>query len=407
MTEIDIVFSLAIFITLLFGVSSQIIKLRKLQIKYHIITYNDILPTTIIHNSPIIFQYSKMDSLARWVSDFPSQKKRFQHELDRYTKIRWKLIYAMMHYAIAFFLYKAIPFFTSTDKISIIFLIGNVIIFLIYTIFIIGEGGKMKHYHDRMLEHLSQYKETRLGIEKVFLDIDKRLGELPIQLYRLNILEGIRKEFWEYFKGQPQKIKLKNTFTHLDSSQFMAFNLIFPLVNENKNNFLAKISGLDKWEDESHGFNRVLDIEEQNCFDFWMQAKNGHEIFYTIKFIEEHFDKGDEEEQCFRLHSIYKPVLGNILENKALDSDLFYEYFQIYRSLYYLIDRSGGENKKIVCFILPKQNSRLQNQLESALHYLKKEYRESVKVLFLEDVVKKFEESKFVYYKAFREKYFI
>src|SRR5262245_1230602 len=88
-------------------------------------------------------------------------------------------------------------------------------------------------YADDMKMHLARYREEDLVVSE--LGVWFRNGKeyeyphiLPWQLRELNVLPGIREEFWKY--AQAEGIKVHRYFHHLNSSQAFAFNLFFPLI---------------------------------------------------------------------------------------------------------------------------------------------------------------------------------
>ena len=56
---------------------------------------------------------------------------------------------------------------------------------------------------------------------------------LPKEKKDLNIIEGIRNDFWPYLNKTD--IKLHQYFHHLNSSQALCFNLFFPLIKNEEN----------------------------------------------------------------------------------------------------------------------------------------------------------------------------
>ena len=61
---------------------------------------------------------------------------------------------------------------------------------------------------------------------------------LPAELYRLNVIDSVRDEFWAYWSRQgreaPRPARLHRFFAHLTSSQALAFNLFFPFLGSSR-----------------------------------------------------------------------------------------------------------------------------------------------------------------------------
>ena len=133
-------------------------------------------------------------------------------------------------------------------------------------------------YADRIGKHLGKYKSNRLGVN------EKGVGAngltfpyiLPKILFRLNILEGFRSEFWSYY-GVPlleskQQSRLTQDFHQLDSTQALSFNLFYPFIHEQSLlAILLKALGLEERQFDGFSFETPIDVVEGSYFDFHMR----------------------------------------------------------------------------------------------------------------------------------------
>jgi hypothetical protein len=89
----------------------------------------------------------------------------------------------------------------------------------------------MTSYADALKAHLATYKRERLGVleDGLWLKNQRPYSHiLPEGLRRLNVLETIRREFWQFHESRETVIRLHSDFHHLNSSQAFAFNVFFP-----------------------------------------------------------------------------------------------------------------------------------------------------------------------------------
>src|SRR4051794_28177256 len=100
--------------------------------------------------------------------------------------------------------------------------------------------ARKQPYASALREHLVRYKtdvlrQTESGKWRNGREYDHIL--LP-ENRGLNILTGIREEFWKYFEDQEatarKPAKLHRDFAHLNSSQALAFNLFFPFLESSR-----------------------------------------------------------------------------------------------------------------------------------------------------------------------------
>lgn len=127
-------------------------------------------------------------------------------------------------------------------------------------------------YADRMKKHLAESKRQRLGIDEdgVWRGNTKAYAHvLPEALQRLNILEPVRREFWQYHAEHQHSLVLHTDFHHLNSSQAFAFNLFFPFLGLSTSvQPLLEALRQEHREVRCWSFEAMPDQEERTTFDF-------------------------------------------------------------------------------------------------------------------------------------------
>jgi hypothetical protein len=194
-------------------------------------------------------------------------------------------------------------------------------------------------YVERLKRHLMHYKQTRLGVQEEgqWKKNKAPYGHiLPESLLRLNLLETIRTEFWEYKKDHPE-IKLHTDFHHLTSSQAMAFNLLFPLFGlpESTAAPFLRMLAVPEASVEDWKFEHIIDKAERTNFDCWIQLPKV-QILLELKLAEQEFGsaKNDEEHQVKR-KKIYLARLEGKVQPKFLEPPEFFKRYQILRNISY------------------------------------------------------------------------
>jgi len=235
--------------------------------------------------------------------------------------------------------------------------------------------------------HLADYKTDRLGIQESGLwkqNNAKYPHILPQQLYKLNILETYRKEFWEYRSTQSE-IKLHKDFHHLNSSQAMCFNLFFPFIADSdlQKLFLMEVLKSKESKITACSFEKILDSSEGTNFDFFIQFENGPRYLFEIKYTEKEFGKAvSDKRREDKLLKIYKPRLQGLVKPEALESTTFFQNYQILRNVSYL-ERAQAD---LLFLIFPKANQNLREAIPSIMKLLTEETRQRLKIQFIEDI---------------------
>lgn len=245
-------------------------------------------------------------------------------------------------------------------------------------------------YAQRMKTHLSRYRTQRLG-----LGIDEQgtwsgNGQnyshiLPGALERLNILETIRSEFWQY--PGSQSIKLHKDFAHLNSSQALAFNLFFPFfgLKGAQPDSLLRALKLPIQEVRDWGFERVLDATEGTNFDFYLEGSSGLQAVIEVKLTETEFGAGvPNQNRREKLREIYVPNLQGKVCPEVLEEKAFFADYQLLRNISY----ADSSKRHHVVFLLPRANAGLAAAAETFLKSaLLPPIEPFVSLLYLEDVL--------------------
>lgn len=272
---------------------------------------------------------------------------------------------------------------------------------------------KMKKYKACLIQHLVDYKRTRIGIRKV--GIWKQNGKkyphiLPEELKKLNIIEPIRSEFWAYKKSR-LRLRINPDFHHLNSSQAMCFNLFFPILglHDNEPDTLLTTMGLPLNKIVNWEFEYVADRKEETNFDFFIEFSNGIRLFFEVKLSEDTFGTAKKNQRRKeKLRTIYAPRLRNKVNPDCLKEEYFFKHYQILRNLSY----ADSKNGTFVFFVVPRQNEALRLQLCQIYDMMGADIKKAVTIVWLEDLVDKLRDRLngkvlAVYYDMFREKYII
>lgn len=245
----------------------------------------------------------------------------------------------------------------------------------------------MTLYNDRMQSHLAMYKRERLGIQEdgIYRNNERAYAHiLPEALKRLNILETIRREFWQYFAAHSALLGRHAGFHHLKSSQAFAFNLLFPLVAEGgaPDALLAALGihgkSLDSWSLE-----HMPDQYEQTSFDFYAVLSGGSKLLVEVKLTEASFGAGvnDAARQSKRT---YLPRLQGKVHEESLEEATFFLNYQLFRNVSHL-DLERGDT---LILLLPRANEPTWAQgIAFRENYCATHTQGSVRVVALEDLV--------------------
>ena len=254
-----------------------------------------------------------------------------------------------------------------------------------------------KKYRTHILEHLANYKRNVLKVNKNGLDtrFKKEYPHiLPKNKEYLNIIHSkYGMDLWDLIKTY--RIKLHKEFHHLNSSQALCFNLLYPIMKENMFDLLLG----NKEEIIGWKFEFEPNKKERTNFDAFIQT-NKNDYYFELKFTESEFgSKEINDKTILRYNEIYKEKMKKF----NITAELFLNNYQIFRNLSYI-------NTGIINFIIPKSRIDLNNKLCNVLkNYCNLELRTRINILYIEEIVKKAISVKKLneYYKIFYEKYLI
>lgn len=248
-------------------------------------------------------------------------------------------------------------------------------------------------YQVRLREHLALYKREVLGVEEdgTWSYRGRAIPYphiLPRGKERLNILNGVRDEFWSYFERQkreePRPAKLHRDFAHLNSSQALAFNLFFPLLGSTRAEPLALLSALGspgepvaKWR-----FEEVLDPGEGTNFDVAITLASGRRVLVEVKLTESEFGTcANDHKHQRKLTDIYTNRLAGKVAPEVLEEAAFFARYQILRNVSYARETTD------VVFLVPEANEALAEGISFIRETVLADHRPSVRVVYLEDLL--------------------
>jgi hypothetical protein len=215
----------------------------------------------------------------------------------------------------------------------------------------------MDVYADRMKAHLTRYKRERLGV----LDdgIYKKNGNpyshiLPERLRRLNILESIRREFWQFVDSQVPALALHRDFHHLNSSQAFAFNLFFPWTGLGcAAGPLLSALQLDSRPVRQWTFECMPDAADGTVVDLHAEREGGARLLIDVKLTEGGFSGCDPDERHQqKLLETYSPRLTGKVTAECLSEPVFFPNYQLLRNVSRLETGRGD----MLILVVPRAN---------------------------------------------------
>ncbi len=241
----------------------------------------------------------------------------------------------------------------------------------------------MKSYQTALKQHLGSYKKRRLGVRQngVYVQNGERYPHiLPRDLKRLNILESIRSEFFDYL-AHNTGIKLHRDFHHLNSSQALTFNLFFPFRSGSlaARRCLATALG-------TPGIISDIRFEHKpatdgTSVDAACLSDSGHWTYCEVKLSESQFGiaKADAEHRA-KLRRTYAPQLAGHVPEELLDAGPFFASYQILRNVW-LLSLSEGSH---VAFVFPAANASIARHLNYILSLITPSFRARITSVPLE-----------------------
>jgi len=238
-----------------------------------------------------------------------------------------------------------------------------------------------------MKAHLARYKREHLVVlEDGLWRSNQRPYPhiLPESAHRLNILETIRDDFWEYFKNHCATLPLHTDFHHLNSSQAFAFNLFYPWAcNEAAHRYLLSALSLEREEIVHWSFEAIPDPAERTTFDFYAVLASGRRVLIEVKLTEARFgDTVPNQEHRNKLQKTYTPRLVGKAIASGLEEAVFFPNYQLLRNVSHL-DIGRGD---CLCLVLPRANDFTWQQGVEFLNYLEAPVQSAVRLIAVEDL---------------------
>lgn len=246
----------------------------------------------------------------------------------------------------------------------------------------------MSTFSNQMKAHLARYKREHLAVleDGLWRNNQRPYAHiLPESAHRLNILETMRDEFWEYFNDHRATLPLHTDFHHLNSSQAFAFNLFYPWAsNDAAHGYLLSALGLEREEIVRWSFEEIPDPAERTTFDFYAELASGRRVLIEVKLTEAHFGGAvPNEEHRNKLQKTYKPRLVGKAVPSGLEEAVFFLNYQLFRNVSHL-DISRGD---FLCLVLPRANDFTWQQGGAFLNYLEAPARDAVRLIAVEDLL--------------------
>lgn len=262
---------------------------------------------------------------------------------------------------------------------------------------------------ERIKNHLANYKLNNLDI--IECGIWKQNGKkyshiLPDDQKLKNLIDvSFKTEFHTLYKKKETCIH--KYFAHLSSSQALCFNLFYPLVLSHHldviDSSITESAEADFEYIEQNSF-EVNNNNEKTNFDFFINDA-GKKSFFEVKYTEQNFGSVYEtqinDRHDKKYHAYYKKQIKKIA-NQEISEKEFFDNYQIWRNICHSdIGR--------VYFVFLKNREDLRNEVENVITKCKSTYKEKIRILYIEDIVKnslKIRDNKInTHYKEFYEKY--
>ncbi|NCB02470.1 MAG: hypothetical protein EOM67_09935 [Spirochaetia bacterium] len=268
-------------------------------------------------------------------------------------------------------------------------------------------------FRETVISHLGEYKKNVMGIpekgEYNYKGIIKYYDHiLPKESFKENILPQYREPFWKSCS-----IKRHRCFNHLNSSQALCFNFLYPLIQENRLDEIGNLLNIPLGKNCTSQFEFPSDIEGsfkqtlKTNFDFYISSKDSN-IYFEIKYTETDFGRAKSDTNHIeKFYQVYKPLLDNnpYIRKECKTQDFFLKNYQIMRNIVHI---SEGN---FVIFLVPEQNKNIYKQAKAVAEKILTD-RESplFRVALLEEWAKELTNiagsNLQSYYTGFQEKYF-
>ncbi len=240
----------------------------------------------------------------------------------------------------------------------------------------------MTTWKDKIFQHLSEYKETELGIHEngIWVGNKKKYPHiLPYKYTSSNLIEG--KYHYSSLKWSINSEKsLHPGFHHLNSSQALAINLFVPFIEEDILQSLLQRIGIDD-EGVCGKFEHVENREEGTNFDFFIEGKK-HKYFFEVKYSEDRYGYAtNNENHRNKFQDIYQPKLRTI---HNIQREEFFRKYQLWRNISYA-------NEGYIIFVFPRFRKDLTKITNEAIGKI--QTPDKVKILYIDDIVSVFKDA--------------
>ena len=220
----------------------------------------------------------------------------------------------------------------------------------------------LRIFGEKIVAHMGRYKERVLRLAE---QVDRKGFTydhiLPEKHYELNFSPYIRER--RIGSKYLSKILWHRFSHHLNSSQVMGVNFMYPLIaHQEMEAFLSSLSieGAPLYDPEHMTFKKQSPLEEplerKSCFDFHMTLANGKEVYVVMRYTEGCYGRGQGEELMEKYDTLYGPLLKDhpmILEEKKTKA-FFMEEYRFMRTLLHL------KEDTYVVVVYPKENYHLR-----------------------------------------------
>lgn len=157
---------------------------------------------------------------------------------------------------------------------------------------------------------------------------------------------------------------------HLNSSQILCYNFFRPLLlakdkgavpKPELSSLLLEGCGVTLSENAQCEFESASRFHDRTNFDLYINDDNGTEVFFEIKYTEQHFGNGkNDPRHNDKFLKTYLPMIGHcsaIDKKAASDPKIFFRHYQLFRNTLGIT----GSNKYTL-FIYPADNSSLARE---------------------------------------------
>ncbi len=258
-------------------------------------------------------------------------------------------------------------------------------------------------YRDKVIKHLESYEDYDITEDKKGYN-NKRWGKKYYHIIKdkendqyLNIFPEYREEV------KALKINIHRDFHHLNSSQAMCINFFQPLIHHDLLEFvLKKINPIENWGnitdasyEKDSQWERIL-ANKNNLnprarkpteFDFYIETDTGKTVTFEVKYSENNFGGPSKEDGKYKdtyiekFNKVYQEMMSDhIIKNN--DTESFLDNYQIMRNLVNILDKNH-----YAVFLVPMDNEPVAKKAVEACNWVTQDYRDNVKVLYLEDIV--------------------